>query len=448
MKISLKTDEIINILSQVKAGVYMIYDYVDTIHLNDRIDIFEKIFSNLHELFNTIEFDEFQRIIIKQIMDIAHCDRAFLFIINEDTGELISKDAFDTNAKAIIMPIDNNSIAGYCVKSEQIVNLENIESFSELCDCEYKFNPHYDKIYGFTTKTVLSVPVFYNGRVVGVLQALNKKEGIFEKRDEVLMEKFAHLIAGILVWRQQIEDLRTLEMLEREKAQFIRILVHELKSPVSAIVGLLDMVLSQGDKLSQEQILNYITRSRDRGDGLIKTIKDLLVIHDLKEKTFTPGSKTVDTGEIVDNMVNDYIDSSKAKNISIDYKKEGDNFHIRGKEAIIPLIFSNLISNSIKYSPENSKIEIKIVGKKKYFYFIIRDYGVGIPQKEQKRLFKEFFRASNVKKKRVEGTGLGLVAVKQIVEMHHGKIYFKSKENEGTWFMIRLPLASEFVVVY
>ncbi|MCK5078135.1 MAG: GAF domain-containing sensor histidine kinase [Calditrichia bacterium] len=426
----------------------MIYDYVDTIHLNDRIDIFEKIFSNLHELFNTIEFDEFQRIIIKQIMDIAQCNRAFLFIIKEDTAELISKDTFDTSAKAMIMPINKNSIAGYCVLEEQIVNLKCIEDFNEICDCDYKFNPHYDRIYGFKTKTVLSVPIIFNGKIVGILQALNKKEGFFEKRDEVLMEKFAHLIAGTLVWRQQIEDLRTLEMLEREKAQFIRILVHELKSPVSAIVGLLDMVLSQGDKLSKEQITKYITRSRDRGENLIKTIKDLLVIHDLKEKVFSPDSKTVNIGDIVDKLTVDFHDSAKTKKISIDYKKEGNNFLVRGNTTTIPLIFSNLISNSVKYSPENSKIEIKIVGKKKYFYFRIRDYGIGIPKKEQKQLFKEFFRASNVKKKRMEGTGLGLVAVKQIVEMHHGKIFFKSRENEGTWFMIRLPLASEFAVIY
>jgi signal transduction histidine kinase len=426
----------------------VIYQYLDTNRLNEKIEIFEEIFSHLHEIYKTIDFDEFQRIIIRQIMDLTDCERALLFLVNRETNELISKDAFDINAKKMIMPIDNNSIAGYCAQTGLIVNLENVQDFEKICNCSFKFNPKYDILYGFQTKNVLSVPIFFDGEVVAVLQALSKKEGSFIKRDEILLEKYGHLIAGIIVWRQQIEDLRTLETLEREKAQFIRLLVHELKSPVSAVVGLLNMVLDDTAALPEEQKKSFLLRAKDRGEELLKTINDLLILHNLQSDTVMKKFEILDTAEIVEHLLEEYKDTASSKNIEIFYKRKGNEFRVRGSKTFLPLIFSNLISNAIKYSFEGGKIEIQLTGKRKFVYFTIRDYGMGIPEKDQKRLFREFMRGSNVKKKRISGTGLGLVAVKNIVDMHHGKIFFKSRENEGSWFMVRLPIASEFIVLY
>lgn len=426
----------------------MIYQYLDTNRLNEKIEIFEQIFDHLHEIYKTIDFDEFQRIIIRQIMKLTDCERALLFLVKKDTGELISKDAFDVNAQKLIMPIDNNSIAGYCAQKGLIVNLENIHDFSKICECEFKFNPHYDKIYNFETRNVLSVPIFFDGDVVAVLQALNKKEGAFIKRDEILLEKYGHLIAGVIVWRQQIEDLRTLESLEREKAQFIRLLVHELKSPVSAVVGLLHMVMDESQNFPEQRRKEFLERAKKRSENLLKTINDLLILHDIQARTIPLQYDVVDTSKLVEQIIEEFKDSAHAKKMKIVFNKSGNEFRVRGSKVFLPLIFSNLLSNAIKYSHEGGKIEITLTGKKKFVYFTIRDYGLGIPEKDQQHLFKEFRRGSNVKKRRIDGTGLGLVAVKHIVDMHHGKIFFKSKEDEGSWFMVRLPIASEFIVLY
>lgn len=426
----------------------MIYQYLDTNRLNEKIEIFEQIFENLHEIYHTIDFDEFQRIIIRQIMKLTDSERALLFLVKKETHELISKDAFDVDAHQLIMPIDNNSIAGYCVESGLIVNLDNIEDFSEICNCPFKFNPEYDKIYKFKTRNVLSVPIYYDDEVVAVVQALNKKEGNFTTRDEVLMEKYGHLIAGIIIWRGQIEDLRTLESLEREKSQFVRLLVHELKSPVSAVVGLLNMVLDDSGQLPEEKRIEYIGRARTRAENLLKTINDLLVLHDIQSKTTPMQFEILEVDSMVDKIIEEYRDSARSRNISIVSTKRGNEFRVRGSKTFLPLVFSNLISNAIKYSPPDSKVEIELTGKKKFVYFSVRDYGMGIPAKDQARLFKEFVRGSNVKKKRIDGTGLGLVAVKNILNLHHGKIYFKSREGEGSWFMVRLPISSEFIVLY
>lgn len=426
----------------------MIYQYLDSEGLSEKIEIFEQIFANLHEVYKTIDFDEFQRIVIRQIMSLTDCERALLFLVNHATNELISKDAFDTRAQKMIMPIDNNSIAGYCAQTGMIVKVDDIEQLGLRAEVPYRFNPHYDTIYGFKTRNVLSVPIFFDGEVIAVLQALSKRFGGFSHRDEILLEKYGHLIAGIIVWRQKIEDLRTLETLEREKAQFIRVLVHELKSPVSAVVGLMNLVLDDQSKITDEQRQDFLIRARNRAQGLLKTINDLLILHDISAKIRNPEMEIMEMDKVIEKVIDDFSDSAKSRNIQIHYQKEGNEFRVRGSKVFLPLIFTNLLSNAIKYSHENGKIEILLTGKKKFVYFSIRDYGVGIPEKDQKRLFRDFMRGSNVKKIRIEGTGLGLVMVKEITELHHGKLFFRSREGEGTWFMIRLPIASEFVVIY
>jgi signal transduction histidine kinase len=106
-------------------------------------------------------------------------------------------------------------------------------------------------------------------------------------------------------------------------------------------------------------------------------------------------------------------------------------------EKVVELILSNLVYNAIKYSPENSTIHIGITQNKKNTIFIVKDNGIGIPQKEQKYVFNPYFRAENVLT--TQGTGIGLSIVKSHLENLGGTIRFKSKENIGTTFTITIP---------
>ncbi|WP_456463692.1 sensor histidine kinase, partial [Lutibacter sp.] len=125
----------------------------------------------------------------------------------------------------------------------------------------------------------------------------------------------------------------------------------------------------------------------------------------------------------------------------INYPSNIDNLDVYQDEKILELILSNLLRNAIKYSPENTAIDFKIRIESKGLIFEIKDQGIGIPFKDQKYIFKRYFRAENALTN--EGTGIGLNIVKGHLESLGGTISFLSVENKGTTFIINLPLIEE-----
>ena len=136
----------------------------------------------------------------------------------------------------------------------------------------------------------------------------------------------------------------------------------------------------------------------------------------------------------------------QSKNINFNLIDDRKNkIKIKGDLLLLEIAFSNLINNAIKYVKENGVIEIKLNSDNENIIISISDNGIGIPRKDLKNIFKDFYRASNIKQKSYEGTGLGLSFVKQIIERHNGKIEVHSpfdlgdEKNPGTSFTVTIP---------
>ena len=139
-------------------------------------------------------------------------------------------------------------------------------------------------------------------------------------------------------------------------------------------------------------------------------------------------------------FINNWIEEFSIKNSikqTILFKKAFDEATLTIDRQLMLQVFDNLVTNSIKYSPEDSVIVIRVEKLEDSFRFVFKDKGIGIPEKDQGKLFEAFFRASNTGN--IHGTGLGLPLVKQIVDRHEGKIWFESVENEGTTFYVEIP---------
>jgi DNA-binding response OmpR family regulator len=106
---------------------------------------------------------------------------------------------------------------------------------------------------------------------------------------------------------------------------------------------------------------------------------------------------------------------------------------------LVSQVFDNLISNAIKYSKKGGKVEIRFTAEKRQWVFRVRDYGIGISEKGQKHLFKEFYRSDNAVNSEILGSGIGLLMVRNIVERHLGKVWFESRENKGSVFVVEMP---------
>lgn len=245
-------------------------------------------------------------------------------------------------------------------------------------------------------------------------------------------------LAGVVLVIKDISELKKVEML---KSQFVSMVSHELKAPIAAVYGFLNLILNQNIPLSKEQQTDYIERSQKRLDGLLKLVNDLLDISRMETKTANREIKDINLCETINNVIGILQPEIIKKNISIatNYDPNIPMIKADGEELI--RLFTNLISNAIKYNKQAGKIFINLKREDRFLLAEIIDTGIGMKSEEKDKLFKEFFRAKNELTKGISGTGLGLTIVKSIVNNYAGKIEVSSKFKEGTTFKVYLPFS-------
>lgn len=243
-------------------------------------------------------------------------------------------------------------------------------------------------------------------------------------------------LAGVVVTIKNITGLKKIEML---KSQFVSMVSHELKAPIAAVYGYLKLLSDGSLNISKEQQVNYILRSEIRLDGLLKMVNDLLDISRMEMKTVQRELKELNLAEVVKSVIELMQFEINKKKITLEIKVSENLPSFRADNDEIVRLFTNLISNAVKYNKENGRISINIRREDKFIVTEIADTGIGLKPAELEKLFHEFFRAKNEKTKNISGTGLGLSIVKRIVESYSGKIKTESEYGSGTSFKVYLP---------
>jgi two-component system, OmpR family, phosphate regulon sensor histidine kinase PhoR len=244
-------------------------------------------------------------------------------------------------------------------------------------------------------------------------------------------------LAGVVVVMKNITESKKLERL---KSQFVSMVSHELKAPIAAVYGYLRLFSDPSISLSQEQKTNFINRSQIRLDGLLKMVNDLLDISRMEMKTVQREIKNLNVSEIVTSTIELFQLEIKKKNLTVNFQPSENLLPIKADNDEITRLFTNLISNAIKYNKVNGVIDIKVEAVDKYILASIKDSGIGMKTEEKQKLFQEFFRAKNDQTKNISGTGLGLSIVKRIVDSYAGRIEVDSEFGKGTSFKVYLPI--------
>jgi len=243
-------------------------------------------------------------------------------------------------------------------------------------------------------------------------------------------------VAGVVIVFKDITELKKIEFI---KSQFVSMVSHELKAPIAAVYGFLKLFNDDSIKLTPEQRKDYEIRSMVRLDGLLKMVNDLLDISRMEMKTVHKEIKKVCLHEIISSILELFQIDINKKGIEVVFDKDNSAHCINADADEISRLFTNLISNAIKYNREQGIINIKLYQSENYLVTEIKDNGIGLKPEDKKRLFTEFFRAKNDKTKNISGTGLGLSIVKRIVDSYSGKIEIESEFGEGTTFKVFLP---------
>jgi len=231
-----------------------------------------------------------------------------------------------------------------------------------------------------------------------------------------------------------------LQRAETERAQFVRTVTHELRSPVGGAQSLLRVLLQQmSGELSPPQ-QDIIRRVETRLDALMSLINDLLALAATTTSGFQEKPEPIAMIADVRNAFDQLVTEAQEKDIGFIFSPPPKDVWVRSSHEGLAHIFGNLIGNAVKYTPNGGRVTVGIEVRGTSVVTTIADTGIGIPEDELPRLWQEFFRASNAKKSGIVGTGLGLSIVKRRVEAYGGMISVHSRVGEGTTFSVTLPL--------
>ena len=256
------------------------------------------------------------------------------------------------------------------------------------------------------------------------------------------------VIGAIEVFR----DITVEKKIDKAKTEFVSLASHQLRTPLSTINWYVEMLLA-GDvgkfNKKQKKYLNEIYTGNRR---MVELVNSLLNVSRLELGTFIADPVSTDIVDIFKTAIKEIRPMVEKKEIALNEQYTANFPKVYADPKLIRIMFQNLISNAMKYTPEKGKITIKlslsddkgnesnVKCQRSDILIKVSDTGYGIPQGQQKQIFTKLFRADNVREKDVEGTGLGLYIVKSIVEHSGGKVWFESEENKGATFSVLLPL--------
>lgn len=236
-----------------------------------------------------------------------------------------------------------------------------------------------------------------------------------------------------------MQDISYLKELDRLKSDFIHTVSHDLRSPLTAILGYMELIERTGP-LNENQ-LDFLRRLQGSVQHITNLVNELLDLGRL-EAGFDMRREAVQLENVLKFSLDVFDGQIKKKKQNLIVHIAKDLKPIRANPIRIRQMLDNLIGNAIKYTPTGGKINVRMAMEDNQVTVRIEDSGPGIPLEEQTRIFEKFYRATN-RPESVEGSGLGLAIVKSIVDSHQGRVWVESKAGKGSTFVVLLPMLEE-----
>lgn len=232
-----------------------------------------------------------------------------------------------------------------------------------------------------------------------------------------------------------MQDISYLKELDRLKSDFIHTVSHDLRSPLTAILGYMELIERTGP-LNENQS-DFLHRLQGSVQHITNLVNELLDLGRL-EAGFDTRREAVQLENVLKYSLDVFDGQIKKKNIQLTINIDEKLMPVRANPIRIRQMLDNLLGNAIKYTPAEGKVKVTMAMEDSQVITRVEDSGPGIPPEEQTRIFEKFYRATN-RPESVEGSGLGLAIVKSIVDSHQGRVWVESKAGEGSAFVVLLP---------
>jgi signal transduction histidine kinase len=390
----------------------------------EKLDGYRRLIDIARDLASTLDLDILLSRIVHAAAEISGAEAASILLFDDTSRQLyfqVATNMDESTRRGIVVPLDG-SIAGWIVNNRQTVRITNVHN-------DPRFFSSVEQTTGFSTESILGIPLVTKNKIVGVLEALNKPKGKFTDTDESML-----LVLGAQA-AVAIENARLFQ-----QSDLISEFVHELRTPLSSLSTATYLLLRP--EMSQEQrdqIINNIHSETMRLNSLASSFLDLARLESgrvqFRKTRFSVADLFYECKDVM---------SSKAMENNIQIRVESPEGLplLEADRDKMKQVLLNLLSNAIKYNRPNGTVMLRSEVADKEIVLFIQDTGLGIPDESLSHLFEKFFRVRE-HESRVAGTGLGLSICKQIIQGHGGRIEVKSKISVGTVFSVFLPYAGK-----
>lgn len=299
-----------------------------------------------------------------------------------------------------------------------------------------------DEIIGFI---IAKAPVKYNFRSVDINLLFKSYDSLMLAINSAVAIQSAREVNDNLAQRikSATKDLRKanlhLQKIDEGKDEFISMASHQLRTPLTSVKGYISMILDGDTGEINDMQKHFLEESFESSERMVHIINDFLNVSRLQTGKFILDKTNGNFVEVVEKEVHGLENAAKARNLTLNFNSDSDSIQMRVDFGKLSQIIMNLIDNAIYYSKPGGVVNVSINQTKDKVEFMVEDSGIGVPESEQSGLFTKFYRATNARKQRPDGTGVGLYLAKKVALAHKGDVVFKDNKGKGSTFGFWLP---------
>lgn len=333
-----------------------------------------------------------------------------------------------------LVPLEG-SIAGTVMRENRIIEVTNAEQ-------DPRHYSKIDKATQFVTRSILAIPMRSKNRVIGVLEAINKRQLPWTDEDKAYLSTLASQAAVAIEGAQLVSALQKandeLSHLDKMKSDFIAITSHELRTPLGVILGYATFLQEAQD----EEVRGLALKVVNSALQLRRIIEDLTNLRYLEQKTAELVLEDVDLHDFMQQALREVKDLAEAKSHAIAYNGAPEGTRVKIDTSRMGMAVVNILINAVRFTPDQGKISVDVEVKAREAWVRVSDNGIGIQRDDLDRIFERFVQVEDHMTRKQGGMGIGLSIARALVEAHGGRVWASSPGlNEGSTFTITMPLA-------
>jgi signal transduction histidine kinase len=402
---------------------------------NERIDHLERLLEVVRGLTTAPDLESFLQTVISEATELTNSELSSILEYDETAQELrfLAMHWFQRDLlRPVGVPLEG-SAAGWVYRRGQPLIIQDVK-------VDQRHFKVVDRVTKHVTHSLVAVPLMVRGEVVGVLEALNKKDNAhYTEEDLTILETLAALAAqaiqNVSIQRKVRATSIELAELERLKTDFIAIASHELRTPLGLILGHATFLREMAGEQYGEQ-LDMIIRNATKLKTIVESLSD---VDNIQNGAARVRNQSVSLQKIIDEVISTFQDEANSKKIVLQSDGGQSPFHLDADGVKLSIALSNLVKNALQFTEPGGHVTIKIQDDAGYYKVTVTDDGIGIPARDLPRVFERFFQVETHLTRRYGGMGLGLAVARAMIELHGGRIWAESEEGKGSTFTFLLP---------